>query len=136
MPGNALVALGDGFIGNMSVVVGANTFTDSTRLEILPGFFPKTAIGFNIEDPIGATGNYDVTVSDPAGGVLFSGNVPAGFVSGSFMGYLSEFPIGSIEIFAAADGGELLDNIQLWEVPEPSTVLLFGLALVMGIRRR
>ena len=137
---NFLVVLGDGFAGNVSTVVGANTFVDSTVIQVSGNTDPKTAIGMNIFDPIGGTGDYDVTVLDPSGGLLFSGVVSAGAASGSFLGVITDDgdSIGSIEIAALLDGGELLDNIQLWAVPEPSAALLglLGLLGVMGLRVR
>ncbi len=139
--GGGLVALGDGFAGNISTVVGANAFADSTILTVTGDI--KTAIGLNVIDPIGGFGSYDVTVADPGGALLFSGVVSAGAANGSFLGVVAGAgtSIGSIEIAAldaaGGGGGELLDNIQLWTVPEPSTTLL-GLLGVLGLigRRR
>ena len=135
--GGPLVVLGDLFIGNNTSVVGANSFANSTVIDVLDD--RKTAIGFNVLDPIGGTGDYDVTVLDTGGGVLFAGTISAGANPGSFMGFVAGAgSIGSIEIGAALDGGELLDNIQLWVVPEPAAAML-GLVSLLGLvgcRRR
>lgn len=140
--GGGLVGLGDGFVGNVSTVVGANSFADATILTVTSDV--KTAIGLNVADPIGAFGAYDVAVRAPSGILLFSGIVNAGAANGSFLGVVTDAfnSIGSIQIAAldaaGAGGGELLDNIQLWVVPEPSTTMLamFGVLALMGCRRQ
>ena len=134
--GGGLVALGDNFAGNLTTVVGANSFADTTILTVTSDL--KTAIGLNVADPVGAFGDYDVTVTDPSGALLFAGVVSAGAANGSFLGVVADpgFSIGSIQIAAldaaGGGGGELLDNIQLWVVPEPSTTLL-GLIGILGL---
>jgi len=132
--GGPLVALGDNFVGNTSTVVGANYFTDTTAIHLLPDA-GKTAVGFNVSDPIGGTGDYNVTVHDPNGNLLFAGVVSAGAQDGSFMGFINPGGIGSIEIGAANDGGELIDNIQVW-VPAPGAFALLGIAGLTSRRRR
>lgn len=122
------VVIGANVFGNASKVVGANVFADSTIVDVLPS--PTAAIGFDVFDPIIGTGNYDLTVRNAAGSVLFSDIVLAG--APGFMGVLLHADlIGSIQIAALSDGGELVDNIQVWEtaaVPEPSA-LAFGAIL-------
>ncbi len=132
-----LITLGANFLpGLQSTVLGPNSFGDTLVIETLPGF-NKTAIGFEIDDPGLGTPDYDLTVTDTGGTVLFSGTlIGVGAVDG-FIGLVtSGVGIGSISVNGVGGGGELIDNIQLYApVPEPSGISMLLLALICGMRR-
>ena len=133
-----LLTLGAGFLPGLdSIVLGANTFLDTLVIETLPGA-GKTAIGFEIDDPGVGSPDYDVTVADTNGNVLFDGTlIGVGAVDG-FIGVVSDTAIGSISVNGVGGGGELVDNIQLYQIPEPTSAVLLILSALggMGLLRR
>jgi hypothetical protein len=79
-------------------------------------------------------GDYDMPV-DPDG----TGSFP--HISKDFRGYVSDTPIAEVYIIEDYDGeGSLLDDVRYSAVPEPATLLLFGLGGFIlrssNIRRR
>jgi len=141
-PGNGLVALGDGFIFQPTVVVGANTFTDSTILN-----FTNTdveAVAMEITDNVGGT--VTLTVSGNSG-VL--GTVPVnitGVGAMTFVGIIAAEPITSIAIEQDGGNGEVIDNLYFGSLVPPVPLViptlsgfglvLLGLALFFFVRKR
>ncbi len=133
-----LLTLGAGFLpGLTTTVLGANSFDDSLVIETLQGA-NKTAIGFEVDDPGTGIPDYDLTVTDTNGNVLFNSTLIGVGAFDAFIGVVSPVAIGSIAINGTGGGGELVDNIQLYEpVPEPTAVALLLTALgAFGLVRR
>lgn len=127
-----MVTLSVGFAGANSDVVGANTFVDSLDLIFNPDD-NHTGVGFDVFDLAGGN-DVHIAIFDKANREIAKIDWGGGFEK-TFFGVWSKETIGRINIAAFNDGGELVDNVQLW-IPEPaslSLLLLGGLAL---IRRR
>jgi hypothetical protein len=114
---------GVGSVGNYVVVttgafgapfnaVGPEFFCDDTILRFDP---PANAVGFDLLQlltPVNATIDiYDAT------GALLGSTTADGSPTGAFWGVTSPFGIGRLEIAAAADGGELLGNLEFGVLP-------------------
>lgn len=126
----SLALLTDGFIGNVTDVLGANTFLDSTNMEFQNGV--TGGVGFVVEDFMGGAGS-DITVYDT------SNNVIGTYTSGNgnaFVGVYSDAAIGYINVAAQGGGGEMLDNIQMYNIPGPAALSLLALAGLARRRRR
>lgn len=131
------VLLTDGFFGAVSSIVGPDTFGETTTIHMLDD--DKTGVGFysQIPDIGGGNGLLDISVYDTLGVLLGTtvGNTGGdGFQE--FFGVWSPVPIGSINVAGQQDGGELLDNIQMWVVPEPASLGLLCLGSLAMLRRR
>ncbi|MCH8275220.1 MAG: PEP-CTERM sorting domain-containing protein [Armatimonadetes bacterium] len=130
--GMLAVSVGRG--GATSDVVLANTFGDSLDHMFLDEL--KSGIGFDTLDFAGA-GNVDVSVYDLAGNLLGAINSPADTAGTNFLGVWSEVPIGRINIFSPGGGREGADNVEMWVVPEPTSMIaLLGGGLLLLARRR
>jgi hypothetical protein len=113
--GGGIIALGAEFLGpgQTSTVVGANTFTDST---IVTFTTPVAAFSADLYDGVGA-GEITIEAFDDSSASLGTATAtPAGTDAPVFLGIISATPVASITITAAADGGELLDNLRFGEV--------------------
>jgi len=81
-----------------------------------------------------------ITLKDESGNVLGDFTMPGGVgpappIAHDFIGYSSTIPIAEILLIEANDGeGALLDNV-MYTVPEPVTLLLFGLG-GLALRRK
>ncbi len=131
-PGGGMVLLPSDFVGSHTQVVGAITFTDSTDIMFPDG--DKTAVGFNVL----TNGGPDVQVSvfDMSGAQVFQDVVTANNNDTSFVGFVSSGAIGRINVADLGDRGELVDNIRMYQVPEPGTMGLLAFAGLAMLRRR
>lgn len=133
-PGGGMVLLPAGFIGDHTAIVGAITFLDSTDMMFPDG--DKTAIGFNVI----TNGGPDVQVSvfDTGGSQIFQDVISADTSDNSFVGIVSNVPIGRINVadLQPMIAGELVDNIRMYQVPEPATMGLLAFAGLAMLRRR
>ena len=116
-----------GFPGVDSAAFGANTFV--ANLEMVFADELKTAVGFDFLDVEGFSGPAQIEITDGLGNVDI-----IAIQAGSFAGYVDSDGIASINI----TGPELkiVDNIQLWNIPGPGALALFGLGGLVGRRRR
>jgi hypothetical protein len=128
-----------GFAGAVSDNVVANFFVDALDLIFLTQ--DKTAVGFNTILFAGASTSIRIDVYN-TGNALIGSTVVAGNAAGTdFLGAQASAGqfIGRINIFDLAGGAEGADNIEMWTaVPEPASIVAigFGLALILGLRRR
>ncbi|MCH8275065.1 MAG: PEP-CTERM sorting domain-containing protein [Armatimonadetes bacterium] len=130
-----LAAASVGFAGAASDVVLANFFVDSLDLIFLDEL--KSGVGFDTLGFIGGP-TVDVEVFDLAGNSLGSMNFAADPAGSNFAGVWSDVAIGRINIFDPADigGAEGGDNIEMWIVPEPTSMIaLLGGGLMLLARR-
>jgi len=104
-PGNDMVILGDGLLGQPSIVTGANTFSDFMYLDFLPGV---SWVGFDLLSDL-APEMIDIRIYDELGR-LWPAQGAAG-IPGEFWGVVSGIPIDRIEIEAMSGSGELIDNL-------------------------
>ncbi len=132
--GGGLIVLGPNFLpGQTSHVVGANTFTESTDLLFPDG--DKTAVSLDLFSN-GAVGDVQVTVFDVDGIQILQDVVSGVSTSGSFVGVISDVAIGRINVADLEEFGELVDNIALYQVPEPATLGLLAMGAMVVSRRR
>jgi hypothetical protein len=125
-----LALLTAGFLGNATDVLGANTFVDSTDMTFQNG---KTGgAGFEVEDLMYGY-SCDVTVYDTSNNVIGTHVSGAGL---AFVGVYSDQAIGYINVAAQNGGGEMLDNIQMYNIPGPASLSLLALAGLARRRRR
>ena len=103
------VVLGSNFFAGQTVpAVGPNTFTDSMDLSFSPA---SAAIGFLVFGDLVGPLNVDIAIYD-GGGALLDTVTVTGTVGGTFIGMVSDDPIGLLEFRAIeADGGELIGNM-------------------------
>ena len=117
-PGSGLVALGPGFIAPgipNSVKVGASLLAESTDL-IFTDDSNKTGVGFTVEEPIGP-GFVHISIFDKLNVEIFRGQFDTPPGEKLFLGFWCDQAIGRINI--GGPGGELVDNIQMWEDTPP-----------------
>lgn len=132
--GLAAVEKGAGF-GESSDIVVANYFADG--YDILPLDSNITAVGFNTLDIFGSN-QVGLMIFDTSNNLIGSFNSAADASGKSFFGFVSNTPIGRINVFDSGGGAEGADNIQLWSrVPALGSIALLGLGgLIAGRRRR
>jgi hypothetical protein len=104
--GGGMVILGEGVVGQPTIVTGANSFNQFTRLEFPSGVF---AVGFDLLSN-GVPGELVEIRVFGQGGQTGAGYAPAD-VPGLFWGVLSEGLITRIEIEPFSLSGELVDNV-------------------------
>jgi len=138
--GGGIVVLGDGFIGQSTAVVGANTFGDLTNVSFAP---EVTAVAF--DGYSGSPGAADVTVTALDGGGATIGSVTITTTADNvseFFGFTSAVPIASITVEGIGGTGELIDNLQFGDpavgpdlppAPQVPTLNQFGLLLLAGL---
>ncbi|GAB5402359.1 MAG: hypothetical protein Aurels2KO_05900 [Aureliella sp.] len=102
---NELVVLGTGFIGNLSPVVGAAAFANSTRVDFNP---PVSA--FSLELWINALDLVGYTVLDPNGNTIATSNIFVFDGQPNFLGFTAEVPIGAVQFDST--NGDLVDNVR------------------------
>jgi len=106
---NGVVALGDGFIGQPTTVVGANTFGDFTTVTFTGG--SVTAVALDAYSGSGG-GDVDVRVFDSGGGLADTITLaPSADNVSEFFGIFAPGPISRIEIEGTSGSGELFDNL-------------------------
>jgi hypothetical protein len=130
--GNGVTVVTDGFNGVETSMIGADLSLARTSVSFLVDDY--CAVGLDI---------VDFTMGQPCNVGIFDLNdqmieatVAQSSYDAVFFGVVSDVPIGRIEVASMAFGNELLDNIQVWAVPEPGTAALALLCLVgFGARR-
>lgn len=133
-----VVVLGDGFIGQPSAVVGANSFAAFTTVAFAAT--DVNAVAFDTFAGSGGTLDVEVRVFD-GGGTLadtITLNATADNVS-EFFGIVAPGPISRVEIENTGGGGELFDNLafgvgapESQAVPAMSTIgLTIGAVLLL-----
>ncbi|HMB38095.1 MAG TPA: hypothetical protein VKO85_03375 [Wenzhouxiangellaceae bacterium] len=107
--GGGVVALGDGFIGQPTTVVGANTFGDFATVTFTGG--NVTAVGLDAYSGSGG-GDVDIRVFDSGGTLADTITLaPSADNVSEFFGIFAPGPISRIEIEGTSASGELLDNL-------------------------
>lgn len=107
--GGGVVALGDGFIGQPSTVMGANNFADFTTVTFTGG--GVTTVGLDAFSGSGG-GNVDIRVFDSGGALADTITLaPSADNVSEFFGIFSPGPISRIEIEGTGTSGELFDNL-------------------------
>lgn len=131
-----LALLGANFFGNPDKTVVANFFVDS--LDLIFTSRDKTGIGFMTQSYAGGTSAKIDVYSDT--NVLLGTTTVGASNAGVFFGVqaVGGAVIGRINIYDPFPGAEGADNIEMWVVPEPGTMLAlgFGLAGLAAARRR
>ena len=151
--GGGIVVLGDGFIGQPTAVVGANTFADFTTVSFSAA--DVNAVAFDAFSGSGGSLDVEIRVFD-SGGTLADSitvNTSAENVS-EFFGIVAPGAISRVEIENTGGGGELFDNLAFGatvdELPESlpvpalspaglaigAVLLLLLAAFVMRARKR
>jgi len=134
--------------GSGGVLIGPTEFSSSSDIKIaLPSVI--YAFGTNIMAETGAAGTSDsVTESVGIGANTYPVTTIAGFSSMAFVGFVSDTPITSVNIFSTSSDHVVIDNFSLGQgaasggssaTPEISSSLLCGtglLLLVQALRRR
>lgn len=131
-----LALLGANFMGNPDKTVVANFFVDS--IDLIFTTRDKTGIGFLTQSYLGGNSARIDVYSDT--NVLLGSTTVGASNAGTFFGVqaVGGAVIGRINIFDPGGGAEGADNIEMWVVPEPGTMLAlgFGLAGLAAARRR
>ena len=108
--GGGVVVLGDGFIGQPTAVLGANTFGDFTTVTFTDP--DVDAVGLDAYSGSGGSLSVEVRVFDGGGALADTVNLTTSADNVSeFFGIQSPGPISRVEIETAEDGGELFDNL-------------------------
>lgn len=114
-PSCDLVSLGAGFVGNSTIVVGANFFAASTNLDFRQ-YGNYCAVAFQVMDGMnGGMGTIDVYDCNDV--FLASTRVNFGWPDGNWIGIVcdpGQGMIGRIEFYGDSNGGELCDDIELY----------------------
>ena len=125
-----IALLTNGFFGAVTDVLGANTFLDSTNMEFQNGI--TAGVGFIVTDLLNFAAS-DITVYDTSNNVI---GTYASQTGRAFVGVYSDEAIGYINIAAQGGGGEMLDDIQMYNIPGPAALSLLALAGLARRRRR
>lgn len=108
--GGGVVVLGDGFIGQPTAVIGANTFAEFTTVTFSEP--DVDAVALDAYSGSGGTSNVEVRVFDSAGALADTVTLATSAENVSeFFGILAPGPISRVEIETPEDGGELIDNL-------------------------
>jgi PEP-CTERM motif-containing protein len=137
-PGPSMAVLGANFltVGNASIVLGPNAFSDTFNIAFSGS---ANAVGFDVFAGPGA-GNVAISAFTPADVPLGAFTILAP-VGGTFFGLISDSDaIGRLNIASLTSSpGELVDNLAFGTaatVPEPVSMLLLGSGLVGICARR
>jgi hypothetical protein len=126
----SIALLTNGFFGAVTDVLGANTFVDSTNMEFQNGI--TAGVGFIVTDLLSFYGS-DITVYDTSNNVI---GTTVSATGRAFVGVYSDVAIGYINVAAQNGGGEMLDDIQMYNIPGPAALSLLALAGLARRRRR
>ncbi len=108
VPADDVIYIGATAIGNVSTLMGANTFADYTVLTFVPdGVY---ALGMDLF--VDSVPNADIRVFDTSGTLMDTFTVSNPSNVESFFGLISDDAIGKIEIQAESDAGELFGNLE------------------------
>lgn len=130
--GSGVTLVTDGFYGVETSMVGADVSTSRTSVTFLADDY--VAVGLDIADfTMGQPCN--VGIFDLEDQMIEATTVQSSY-DAVFFGVVSDVPIGRIEVASTVFGNELVDNIQVWAVPEPSTLALLLIAGIGAARRR
>lgn len=141
---NALWINGPGFIGANSKKVGNDEFLRNAwaSIDLIFTDDDKTAIGVDISTYLNFNQGHNgfiISVYDPnenvLGTYLMAGSLPVEPAK-NFFGVWSSAPIGRVNIWGIFDIPQpfAVDNIEMWRVPEPGSVLLLGAAGLLMAR--
>jgi hypothetical protein len=125
-----IALLTNGFFGAITDNLGANTFVDTTNIEFQNGV--TAGVGFIVTDLLNLGGS-DITVYDTSNNVIGTTTSAAGR---AYVGVYSDVAIGYINVAAFNDGGEMLDDISMYNIPGPASLGLLALAGLARRRRR
>lgn len=127
--GGGVVTLGDGLIPQPTVVIGANTFTETTDIRFTANNIDAVAF-----DVMSGGANPILVSAFDAGDTLIgtAALTLTGVGTPSFIGVTSPTPIARINIQDTTDGGEVFDNLQFGQVnagppPVPQIVPTLGI---------
>ncbi|MCH8275217.1 MAG: PEP-CTERM sorting domain-containing protein [Armatimonadetes bacterium] len=132
-----LAAVSAPAFGVTSDVVLANQAVDSLDLIFLDEL--KSGIGFDVLDVFGNQTGVDVSVYDLGDNFLGSMVYPGDAAGSNFAGVWSTRAIGRINLFSTGGGAQGADNVEMWVVPEPTSMIALlggGLMLLARWRRR
>ena len=105
-----VVVLGDGFIGQPTAVIGANTFGDFTTVTFTDP--DVDAVALDAYSGSGGSLSVEVRVFDSGGALADTVNLTTSAENVSeFFGILAPGPISRVEVETAEGGGELFDNL-------------------------
>ena len=143
-----LIVVPAGFGGLANVVIGANSFTDTTFMS-----FPDAdvlAVAMDISGFM-AVGDVDFAFTNAAGGEIGTATIAAvATIPGStFVGFIADEPIADISITADGGDAELITNVSFGLALPPASpvptlqvaglfllVLILGMASLLVLRRR
>jgi hypothetical protein len=125
-----IALLTNGFFGAITDNLGANTFVDTTNMEFQNGV--TAGVGFIVTDLLNLGGS-NITVYDTSNNVIGTTTSAAGR---AYVGVYSDVAIGYINVAALNDGGEMLDDISMYNIPGPASLGLLALAGLARRRRR
>ena len=131
--GPNVVLLTNGFLGAVTDIVGANTFTDTTFVHFVDPL--HRGVGMDVVDLMNGFPT-DIEVFDTAHQSLGSTTWPTTLTPIFFGVFSPNADIGWIHLAAQNGSGELIDNVETWIIPEPGTLSLLGLAGLALLRRR
>ncbi len=130
--GGGLVALGDGFLGQPTTVVGPNFFADTADVTFTGTNIDAVAV--DIISSSGPAATVTVTVLDTLGGTIGTIGLTLDGAGLGFVGFTSPVSIGGFIVSDDIGGGELIDNLQFGSSAPPPpipTLSPAGLAILI-----
>ncbi len=127
--GGGVVIIGPGFIGQDSVAIGADKFSDSTTV-LFPGGNIQ-AVGFEVTSNV--SGDVNVTVN---GSQSVLGTTPVNVPKSGmmiFVGFASPEPIASIEVEGSGGSGEFIDDLIINGAPPASSPVVVPMFSWLGV---
>lgn len=105
--GGDVIYIGSGAVGNISTLLGANTFADITILS----FSPNGAYAAGFDFFVSGESESQIIVYDTSNVILDVFNLSNTPDTENFFGVISDVAIGKIEMVGANDAGELFGNL-------------------------